>query len=375
MAKRLLLIAAGAFALTACTSTDVIDDVASTRNVIQFETAVNKPTRAAVDLDEGNLLQFHVFGFYTAPDEPTHAHAIFKHVPVNKSGGIWSYNTKEYGEPHWIPNATYYFYAYSCGSSVLQKEYGSLNVDMEAAERTLEIQRYTSDSKHQHDLVFASFTDYKAGATNEAVPFEFKHILSKLKARFTNTFSGEHEVVIKSVTVDDICNIGDYDFQTGWQDVDRKKNEQPLVYLLNASGQDAPDTPITVVSKNNPNGDKNKLVGESMAAFVIPNDYTSQSAEKVYLNVTIDVKLGSDILIQGKKLRATLNPKWEEGCYYIYNIELNADVLNMETIEFTVEKIEGWPDDDKATVTDATIEKPKDNTNDNTDDNTSSDNP
>lgn len=346
MAKRFLFLAVGALALTACTSSDVTEDIASTRNAIRFENVVSKPTRGDVtEMDINSLTLFNVYGFYTMPTEPTHAHAVFKRVPVSKSTGSWSY-ASEY-ERFWVPGATYYFYAYSCNNSDVDENFGRFNVDMEtgnkaASERTLEIKGYQCDTGHQHDLVFAKYS-CEAGTTNGPVAFQFNHILSKVKARFTNSFSGEYDIVIKKVTIDDICNVGDYSFQTGWQDVDRKDGQKPFVYLLNAMGQNAPDASITIASKYKPNpSDDDNLYGDTFDAVVIPNDYTSLSAEKVYLNVTIDVMYGNDVIIPSKTLKATLNPKWEEGCSYIYNIDLSAAAIHMNKIEFDVEEIKGW---------------------------------
>ena len=215
----------------------------------------------------------------------------------------------------------------------------------------LEIDKYICDNKHQHDLIFASKV-HEAQTTNGTVSFNFKHVLSKLKAKFTNTFSGEYDVVVKSVTFDDICNEGDYNFNTGWQDVTRQKNTQPYVYLLNATGDNASDSPITIQSKNNPDATKEKQVGESQAAFVIPFDYTNHSNEKVYLNITIDLMYGEDAVIKDKQLRAELNPNWQMGYVYTYNIELNASTINMNKIEFKVDaSIDGWEDGGEANAT------------------------
>lgn len=371
MAKRFLILAVGALALTACTSEDVVDDVqTSSRNVITFENVVEKPSRAAADLTTISLTQFNVFGFYTMQDEEKHAHKIFDNTPVRKQGGQWSYDgTVRY----WAPGNTYYFYAYSCGSASVEEgisnQYGHFNIDMEsgeklASERTLQIDDYICDASHQHDLLFASKIGYTAVATNPAVAFSFKHILTKLQARFTNNFSGEYDVVIKEVTVDDICNKGDYNFvvsatteaaTSGWQDVTRTKNEstgqtdQPFVYLLN----DAEDTPVTVKSQNHPEASttyKDQLVGNTKYAYVIPKDYTSNSDEKVYLNLTVDLMLGNDYVIKDAQLRATINPHWQEGYSYVYNIELNPSAFDLKKIEFKVEEIKGWePDTDVPT--------------------------
>lgn len=358
MNKHLFFLAAGALALTACTSEDVVDDVAtSSRNAIQFENVVSKLTRADVeDLNTGTLGQFNVFGFYTMPGQPLHAHEIFNHIPVTKSGGSWSYK----GDiKYWIPGATYYFYAYSCGSSDLKEGKGSFTIDMETGEkqakdRQLEITGYICDYTHQHDLLFASETGYEAQTTNGAVAFDFQHILTKIYARFTNTFSPEYEVVIKKVTVDNICNQGDYSFTTGWKNVGRRSG-QPLVYLVNPTGDGGVTADAALRLRNekvvdNDNNEKQKTV-DSMAAYVLPYKYAGSDDEWAYINITIDVVYKDknkpandpgDIVIPDKRLSARLNPIWEKGHTYVYNIELNANTINLGHIEFDVHDIAEW---------------------------------
>lgn len=145
------------------------------------------------------------------------------------------------------------------------------------------------------------------------------------------------------MTIENICNTGNYDFQTGWKDIKIKEGQQPLVYLLNTSGEDATDSPRTIFSSNDPDAKDEDKIGETEAAYVLPFDYTTQSEMEVYLGIVIDVKCGDDIVIKGKRLQATLNPSWAIGYSYIYNIELNASTINLNKIEFTVdEKIVDW---------------------------------
>lgn len=131
MVKRFFYLAVGALALTACTSEDVVDDVTtSSRNLIRFENVVNKPSRAATDITTQTLNQFNVFGFYVLPDAPTHAYEVFNNVPVTNPGsGMWGYDDK-YAR-YWVPNANYYFYAYSCGSAALKDTYGNFSLDVD----------------------------------------------------------------------------------------------------------------------------------------------------------------------------------------------------------------------------------------------------
>lgn len=346
MNKSLFFLAVGTLALTACTSEDVVDIGSASGQAIRFETAVSKSTRGVVDITTGSLTGFKVFGYYIVPGSNDEvSHTVFYDVPVTKPNGVWSYEDKY--EQHWFSGGKYYFYAYSCGNvmDVDDALFGTFNVKMESNPRELEINNYISDYRHQHDFIFAK-NYYEAEDVNGPVSFAFKHVLSKLQAKFTNTFPGEYDVVIKQITVDNIRNTGDFDFTYNWQDVDRADYAQPFVYLLNANGDSPEDASIFLQSQNNEDALEANKIGVSQQAYVIPFDYTALSSDKVYINIIIDVMLGDNVIIKGQPLKATLNPKWEEGHTYIYNIELNWNTINLGKIGFTIEDIPEWRNDD-----------------------------
>ena len=371
MAKRLLLIAVGALALTACTSEDVLDDVAASRNAIKFENVVNKPSRAAVDLETDNLQQFNVFGFFTMPEAENNAHEVFNDVPVKKGkGGMWTYD--ESLTRYWVTGAKYYFYAYSCGSvsKLNTEQYGKFFLDMdskdkEATKRVLEIDNYVSDCNHQHDLIFASNTGINYSNTNEAVEFSFNHILSKVQARFTSQFQEEYDVVISDVSFQNICNMGDYDFAQDWKNVSRK-GETPSVYLLNTNGvgnaakmfdkdgNELTDEEGNVVrNKDAAISVKNvKVDGKQSSvltnyAYVIPvgdsetTDYGDEEAKLVTLKFTVNVMYNGD-KVMSDILTVKFQPDWKSGKYYIYNVVIDPDALKMGKITFSVKEVNGW---------------------------------
>lgn len=357
MAKRYLLFAAGALALTACTSEEVINDVAASRNQIQFDNVVDKMSRAT-DLTLGTLQHFNVFGFYTMPENPNMAHKVFDNVTVTNDGtGKWSYDN-QYAQ-YWVGGATYYFYAYSCGSSTsLTPAYGDFALDIDdpkdgegkkLEDRVMEIDNYVCDQSHQHDLIFATNTTLAADKLNTNVSFQFKHVLSKLMANFTSGFTEEYDVIIKNVSVRNIRNTGNYNFKTGWQDPNRTEFS-PLVYLLNTNATENPDNELTVT---------NKLVNgipmsvSTNTAFVIPFEY---QAADVNLYFEVDVMYGKEYVIKSKPLTATFKPEWEEGFSYVYNINVSPESISMEQINFTVESIKDWEIPNPSS-TDLTIDK------------------
>lgn len=336
MAKRLFLLAAGALALTACTSEDVVKDVAASRNLIKFENAVNNHSRADITAD--NLVEFNVFGFYTMPGNDQLAHQVFYNTPVTRtlseSGATpWDYSAS-YGERYWVPDAKYYFYAYSCDNKAIdQTKFTDIDYSLDmsgekaASQRVLEIQNYVCNDDHQHDLIFAT---NNAGITgkeegNDAVALQFKHILSKVKARFTTKFPTEYEVVISDISIQDIQDQANYDPINSWH----------------AFTTTADATALTIPAADNFKV-TNTLVGEGEAktqeaietnqVYVIP-----KQTEEVALKFTVDVYVGADRSekVMSKTLTGKFTPKWAEGYQYIYNVDINGTTTNMQVISFT----------------------------------------
>lgn len=367
MAKRLFYLAVGALAFTACTSEDVVEDVATSQNLIQFENVVSKPSRAT-DLTTNNLSQFNVFGFYTMPSNPNVANEVFDDVTVTRQDdGKWTYTV----EPrHWVKDAKYYFYAYSCGSvTKLDSDagFGKFSLDMDpgltAADRSLMINNYLCDHTHQHDLIYASNTgatesDKFAGIigkddNNDPVSFQFKHILSKIKARFTSKFPSEYEVVIRNVSVRNIRNVGTYNSASGWSGVSRKEGEQPFVYLLNTS--DASINPIKF--KNEKDAQGNQVFADTQTAYVLPYGYSGNEEANTFVNIyfELDLYFGNE-KVMTKILTGKFNPTWLEGYSYIYNVEVSGSTAGMDVITFTTATdsegniVTKWNEDDTPTI-------------------------
>lgn len=352
MRKYLTIFAVGALALTACTSEDVVDE---NRNLISFENVVNKNSRAAVDLNATTLNKFNVFGFYTMPGHATVANEVFDDVLVTKTQTGWTVAKAD--ERYWVKDAKFYFYAYSCGANPLDTEkYGKFKLDMSndpgedgevgmpASERLLKIEGYVCDWSHQHDLVFASNTgatdeDQYAGITglesgNMPVSFQFKHILTKIGARFTSRFPSEYEVRIKNVTVDNIRNHGDYNPVDGWTKVTRPQGI-PFVNLLDNNSENP-----QIISVINGRDSKDKqLYVDTDAAYVIPTEKdnltTTLDNITVSINFTIDLYFGDDFVLT-RQLSGTFTPVWKEGYSYLYNIELSGSTTGLQVITFTV---------------------------------------
>lgn len=362
MKRSYFYFAASALVLSACTSEAVLDDAILTQNAIGFENVVKKHSRQegdVTDLTGNSLKSFQVFGYYTLPENNEHANTVFDDVTVTRAdNGTWSYAGEQ---RFWVPKAKYYFYAYSCGDVVkLNSDYGTFTLDTKgehtADERVLKINNYICDSSHQHDLIFASNTgatadDEFAGIlgkekANDLVSFQFKHLLTKVNAKFTSNFPDEYVITISNVTLENIRNIGNYNpsagtdpithhSQGGWQNVERVKGQRPIVYLLNTGETNV--KPITT--------SRGKEPAVTNSAFVIPYSYngTKPTQENpdipntfVYLKFKLTVSYnGEDIMT--KELTGEFNPSWTAGYTYTYNVIVDGSAANLEIITFTTD--------------------------------------
>ncbi len=376
MKSKFFYLAAGALALTACTSEDVINDVEKSRNAISFENVVNKPSRAD-DITGANLKQFNVFGFYTTPTDPTTAVEIFDDVLVKRDGVKWYYTPtidSDENLRYWVKDARYYFYAYNCGNAnKLSGEYGKFNLNMAntdktltAADRVLTIEGYRCDNSHQHDLIYASNVggnNYEGilglESGNAAVALQFKHILSKVNVRFSSKFPSDYTVMIKNVSIQNIRNYGDYHPVTGWQRVWRNEGDVPYINLSTAA-VDAEGNPTNITIVNGLDEQKNQLTVSTGTGFVIPYGYKGEEGTEstpdtqVYLTFDIEAyNQGAKVL--SKSLTATFNPIWLAGYFYTYNVVLSGSSTNMDAIVFTTAtdgdgRVVDWQNDDKFNI-------------------------
>lgn len=332
MRKHLFLLAAGALALTACTSEEVINDVTTSKNVIRFENVVNKNTRADITTD--NLQQFTVLGYYHVTGSTT-LHTEFNNVKIYRestSDNDWKYD----GDTrYWIPGATYYFYAVNCG--VPTETDGELHTDLAVADGKTTVKIADFDLSEQHDLIFASYAgeNYNGVAatddTNEPVQFTFKHLLSKVKAEFTNSLPENYSIKISNVTISDLYGTATYECAPNEYSWTTAAEAQ-----ANASVDLATDTEFTL-AKNEAN-DK-----DAAQAFVIPCTYPAEVA----INFTVDVIIDNETVLT-KNLTGKFAPGWQPGYIYVYHIDINGVSLNLNEIQFNVEtSVTDWETEDK----------------------------
>ncbi len=331
MKKHLFFLAAGALALTACTSEDVVEVSRTQSNVIGFENVVNKSSRAVDgDLDNTTFDNFYVYGYYTKPGMATPIQ-IFNGVAVHKTmesgSSKWEYSGKRY----WVPGCTYYFYAYSCADIALANGMGSPafslfdatnpNVD----NRALTLTQYICDSNHQHDLVTAeneSITALESG--NRDVSLSFSHALCKAKAVFTTDFPDDYKVYISNVYFSGFYNQADFNVGTGnWSGFTSKGENTPYVML---------NVPANSFVENKAGSEVT-----TSEAFLIPKLYDTSKNENAQIHFTIAVMKDNETILE-RNIVGTWSPQWVKGNIYRYTIQISGSTAGIEPIVFAAEQ-------------------------------------
>lgn len=346
MKKLAFLLAAGAMALTACTSEEVID-VGVQSNPIGFENAVLKQSRAGDQALPGDLTnetfdKFLVYGYYTVQDQTNNPIQVFSGEPVTKQAdGTWGYVNTRY----WVPGASYCFFAYSCADIALDNIYGTvgLSLNVNESERQMTISNYRCDAKHNHDLIVAQVRNKIGQAITEDnltpnpnVAMKFEHVLTKIDAVFTSEFDGEYDVVVKDVKIENFRNIGTFSSNATKWTAERESDATGAVipasiqlpFENNEGVANAADYKDGVLVRP-------EAKAKTGAVYMIPFTYAHND---VQITFSLDLYKGTDHipvnLVMGRNMKGTWSPKWEAGKYYTYNIRLTGTAANLQPIVF-----------------------------------------
>ena len=315
MKKSILLLAAGAMALTACTQSEVVEEGVQS-NAIGFQNVVSKETRA---LTNTSLNTFYVSAYYTTEGKEASPTTVFTSKEVTKQTDGWKYDNTRY----WVKDATYYFYAYSCDNNALSAAYGSASINIsgnDAPARALRINNFVCNDSHQHDLVVAKkigIVGQESGNTN--VPLDFKHVLSKLTFEFESGFPEGYTVEVSNVQIAGIFDKGTFNYATmRWVTPLTKITAEPYISL------DIPGEKIAT----------KKQAVTSEEGYVIPYTYTSDEGETVELNFTVKVKNNNRVEFLNRNLTGTWSPRWELGKSYTYHVTVSGSETDLEPIVF-----------------------------------------
>lgn len=192
--KKVFFIGLAAATMLASCSNDETVEMAQNSKAIGFSSFVDKSTRA-IDTDNDNLGTIEVYGWRTMNGADAQ---IFNAQPVTVTNGEGSYSPLQY----WEPNCTYAF------EGIAPKS-GEKGVTFAAA-KTGGAVTFTSDA--ETDLVYAGVVGKTTGTTVNSNPgkvnFTFKHLLSRVKFTFKNTFPSDAaaKISVKDVKIEALVN-------------------------------------------------------------------------------------------------------------------------------------------------------------------------
>ena len=348
MKKSFLMLGLAVAAMSSCTNDEVIDLNQSNQKAIGFESFVNKGTRAAdgyVDVTNevtsSNLNRFYVYGYH----DGTQNNIVFTDVLVVKDNTVpVGWKMAAANEKNW-ETQEYNFAAIADGagtgvtliSNPEQKAYSS-----SFANATLNITGYTVSN--QTDLIAAVATRNNSSTLNtNAVSLDFKHLLSKVDFKFTNTNENNLSMVVSNVTlkVKTKANCA-YNGTATWSNWDIETTYS-LTQPTNGTedntsyggGNDLNDIPRkNIIAK----GQSSNISAEY---FVIP----SQTVASINYTVKFYDAAGNQV---EEKTNQTLSLfpnsndetlKWIPSFIYKYNVHLPA---SPKKIQFSVNSVGGW---------------------------------
>lgn len=327
--KKLFTILAVAATLVSCAKEDVVREAA--REAIGFDNAfVENSTRSVNDPsfsseENGNMFDsFRVYGF--VEDAP-----LFKGTEVTGSGfgedGTWTYTDTQY----WIAGANYDFHAVApTTDNMTDIAYTAVN----GVSFT-----YTNVSGEE-DMLYAFAEEEGKVSGNEAVEFDFRHILSKVKFSFENDYNATNATLkVKNVVITNADATAKVNLNN---DVVTWTNNGGSVSIAFGDATDPED-------KNYVNANAYTTVYESYnERFLIP------SVSRAYnVSFVVDLYISGQLIDvnakdneTGYEHTATITFAPEAG--HAYDIKATIDATNIdpnnaqEEIVFTVKDLNDW---------------------------------
>ena len=304
--RKAIIAAMTVLCFAACVQEEIVN--ASLSEAIAFRGAfVDNATRAA-SFTEETLGGFNVWGFMNNPAAP-----VFDGTEVEKGTEGWSY---EGDERYWIPGQFYSFAALApMNSENIEVE---LTAGVEAV-KTLSSVTFTNENGNE-DLIYSECNTTAVESGNQPVNFTFQHLLSKVKFTFANHMRNDYiNVKVSNIkmTAPQKASMGLIGENKGWN--------TPASYGEFNFGS------IEVKARDSKSTED---------LFMIPASSTYS-----YL-ITFDIQLVMDgveeVLYQATKSSVVSGISLEVGSAYNFSTAINPDILDLESVEFTVDDINEW---------------------------------
>lgn len=307
-------------AATACSNDEL---VSVNQEAIGFDNAfINNSVRSVVDpsyenTDEGIFADFQVYGYVEGKplfNAENVGVTVSKTITNSELKSVWKYA----GTQYWIAGAKYNFAAVAPATGWTKTDASKDGVTLE----------FTNDGAH--DLLYAQSQEIIGKATgNEFVGFTFRHILSKVKFSFLNTYNADNtKLQVRNIEILDSYKSGSVALTasaTTWTASDLSLD---LSFGNAAVATADAAEPFAVNSK----------VDSYYERLLIPADYATGNELKV--------KFVYDIVVAGSVVRTfTVEPKVVVNLEPGHSYDFKATITPGEPIEFTVSDITDWDTD------------------------------
>lgn len=331
-----IFVAMLALAAAACSNEDI---VSVNQEAIGFDNAfINNSVRSVNDpsytMDGTMFTSFNVFGFVENAvlfDGTT----VSKDVDNDDLKSEWKYE----GTQYWIAGAKYTFHAVAPTTP---------NVTDAAATKNDGVTLSYTNVKGTEDLLYAYAEADGEVSGNDPVAFDFRHILSKVKFSFENAYDASTATIqvtdVKITNAHSTAKVALNNTTTTWSEYN---GTIPAIEFGDATDPEADD-----YAKAYACGTTYESANER---FVIPttNNYAFNISfvANLYINGTqVDVDAEADG-VNGYAHTATVTFAPQPGHSYDIKAVINAKNIDpaheQEPIEFTVNSIGGWTENDK----------------------------
>ena len=306
--KRFLFLGIAATAMLAsCTNDETVE--MNPQNAIGFETFVDKSTRAT-DILESTLGKFKVWAYQGTT-------AILTGEEVTKSGSDWGYTNTQY----WVKDQTYNFHAIAPVDCVTGDSY---TYNGTSAAPSIQF----TNSVGLTDLIYASVSRPCTNPADEdEVELTFKHLLSRVRFKFTESFPNDLITVkVTDLKITGATSAGTYNGSV-WT-----FESTPATATYSFDGAHATAWTTNAVS--------NHLYFISTTQnFTISFTVTAYQAGEQFAAKSYSVQ--------------TTNQNMVAGSSYEYTLEFNANNVSEDSlypIEFTVTEVTGWDNFTNVTI-------------------------
>lgn len=312
--RKTIISALALLSLTACVQEEMVS--VNQGDAIAFDNAFVEMATRAESITRDNLTGFNVWGFINDPTTP-----IFESTEVKKEENSgWSYD----GTQYWIPGHDYYFAAIapmnSQNWSVATKDENNVCMGNTYGPGLLNFKNVDGSE----DLIYST-THVVAAEIGQSHPvsFNFKHILSKVKFTFANHMGNDYiDVKVSNITL------------KAPKEATMNLANESLVWTPGSEKESYYFGTLEIAAKDSESSED---------LFLIPSIVSIPYEISFDLELLMDGVDGTqEVLYHASKNATIAGNALEIGTAYNFSTAINPDILNLDTIEFTVDDVEDW---------------------------------